>query len=58
LKHVEDMILQQEEELGIASVELTQLRSDLREALALFAVNNEQNGMSMLLSILYVFITL
>ena len=33
---MEDSILRQEEESGLASAELRQLRSDLREALALF----------------------
>lgn len=36
LKFVEEAILRQEEEEGRASDELTQLRSDLREALSLF----------------------
>lgn len=36
LKYVEDTILKQEEETGVVSEDLRQLRSDLREALALF----------------------
>ena len=42
---MEDSILQQEEELGEASVELCQLRADLREALSLFnSTQNPSNG--------------
>ncbi len=44
LKYVEDAILRQEEEEGLASVELRQLRSDLREALSLFNESNSNNG--------------
>lgn len=36
MKYVEDTILKQEEETGVVSEDLRQLRSDLREALALF----------------------
>ncbi|UJR15461.1 hypothetical protein I4U23_002404 [Adineta vaga] len=48
LKHVEDVILQQEEEQGVASSELRQLRSDLREALALFKVTNSNDNESVI----------
>jgi hypothetical protein len=43
LKVVEETILRQEEEQGVASAELRQLRSDLREALSLF---NTVRGMN------------
>lgn len=46
LKYVEDAILQQEEKDGVASAELRQLRSDLREALSLFNKTNSNNGMN------------
>ncbi|CAF5109604.1 unnamed protein product, partial [Rotaria sp. Silwood1] len=50
LKYVEDAILQQEEKDGVASAELRQLRSDLREALSLFNTSNSNNGMHIHLS--------
>ncbi|CAF1479523.1 unnamed protein product [Adineta ricciae] len=43
LEQVESTILRQEEEQGVASAELRQLRSDLREALALFKVTNDDS---------------
>ncbi len=48
LKYVEDAILRQEEEEGLASAELRQLQSDLREALSLFNTSNSNNGMNVL----------
>jgi hypothetical protein len=58
LKYVEDSILRQEEEEGSASVELRQLRSDLREALSLFNTSNSNNSMNYFLHFLVYFITL
>ncbi|CAF4065275.1 unnamed protein product [Adineta steineri] len=49
LKVVEDAILRQEEEEGIASAELRQLRSDLREALSLFNTVNSNNDDSIII---------
>ncbi|CAF2911650.1 unnamed protein product [Rotaria sp. Silwood2] len=55
LKYVENAILEQEEKDGVASAELRQLRSDLREALSLFNTSNSNNGMHILLNfIIYI----
>ncbi|CAF0893753.1 unnamed protein product [Rotaria sordida] len=48
LKLVEDAILQQEEKDGVASAELRQLQSDLREALSLFNTSNSNNNESII----------